>query len=85
MFTPEPRQGRQNLPLPSPELYNVVQDPEESYDRAERNPAVVAEIRSRVDRIIRTFPRDVLSTYTDSMKRKVFYTPPDALPVEDAP
>ncbi|HTM50017.1 MAG TPA: sulfatase [Bryobacteraceae bacterium] len=84
MFTPEPARGRRNLPL-RPELYNVVQDPEESYDRSDRNGAIIADIRARVDRLIKTFPEDIVNIYNDSMRRKVVYTPPDALPVEDAP
>ena len=85
MFTPEPSRGRRNLPLQNPELYNLVADPEEAYDRAGRNAPIMADIRDRIDRLIRTFPEDIVGIYSDSMRRKVVYTPADALPVEDAP
>src|SRR5207245_6135961 len=59
MFTPEPSRGRRNLPLQNPELYNVVADPEEAYDRAVKNSPIIADIRDRIDRLIRTFPEDI--------------------------
>jgi arylsulfatase len=82
MYTPLPRNGRLNLPLPRPELYDVVSDPEESYDRADRNPAVVAEIRARVDWLVKTFPRDVIDVYNQTMAKQVEETPAGALPIE---
>ncbi|HEU0141137.1 MAG TPA: sulfatase [Bryobacteraceae bacterium] len=82
MFTPVPERGRCNLPLPYPELYNLVADPTEAYDRARRNPSVVNEIRERVERLIRTFPDDVFYAYSDTQRRKVHDTPADALPIE---
>jgi len=86
MFTPvEPQRGRRNLPLPRPELYNVVSDPGEAYDRAERNPAVMAEIQAAMDRVIRTFPAGIVHAYEETMKRQVEDTPADALPVEKVP
>ena len=84
MFSPEPAKGRVNLPLPNPELYDVVSDLDESHDRAARNPAVVSDIRSRMNRLIQTFPSDVQSEWFGTLSRKVFYTPAGALPVEDS-
>jgi len=46
-----------NLPLKSPELYDLTLDPEESYDIAEKHPEVVADIRRRIERLINGFPR----------------------------
>jgi arylsulfatase A-like enzyme len=82
MYTPAPSRGRQNLPLPRPELYDMVGDPEEGYDRAQRNSAIVSEIRTQVDRLIRTFPDDVVAVYNRTMTKKVEETPAGALPVE---
>jgi arylsulfatase len=82
MFMPVPARGRTNLPLPRPELYNVVADPEESYDRAERYPAIAASIRSQVERLIRTFPDDVVEAHRQTMARQVEDTPAGALPIE---
>ena len=36
-FCPAPAEGRLNLPLPWPELYDVVADVDESHDRSNRN------------------------------------------------
>jgi hypothetical protein len=60
-------------------------DPQEGYDRAERNPQVVADIRARADRLIRTFNDDVVGIYERTLTRKVAQTPAGALPVEVAP
>jgi len=46
-FTPPPADGRQCMGI-TPELYDVVSDPDESHDRAGRNPAVVADIQARI-------------------------------------
>jgi arylsulfatase A-like enzyme len=85
LYTPIPAQGRYNLPLPNPELYDMTLDPQEGYDRAERNPQVVADIRARADRLIRTFNDDVVGIYERTLTRKVAQTPAGALPVELAP
>jgi arylsulfatase len=82
MFLPEPVKGRRNLPLPKPELYNLVEDPEESYDRSDRNPEIVADIRARAERLIRTFPESIIRTYEDTRKLRVEPTPVNAPPVE---
>jgi hypothetical protein len=81
MFIPAP-EGRRNLPLPRPELYHVVEDPGESYDRAARNEGVVAEIQAGIERLIETFPADIVRAHRETMQRQVEHTPPSALPVE---
>ncbi len=81
MFSPEPPEGRVNLPLSNPELYNLVSDLHETHDRADRNPDIVADIRSRMARQIQTFPPGIQAAWTDTLKRKVSYTPAGALPV----
>jgi hypothetical protein len=63
--------GRINLPLPRPGLYNLLPDPDEAHDRADRNVAIVAAIRTRMDRLIQT-----------TLNRKVYYTPAGALPIQ---
>jgi arylsulfatase A-like enzyme len=82
LYTPTPGRGRTNLPLPRSELYDMVHDPEESYDRADRNQAVVADIRNRVDRLIRTFPNEVIDLYNRTMAKQVEDTPSGSLPIE---
>ena len=81
-FSPDPARGRANLPLPFPELYNILADPQESYDRAQRNMDIVRDIQARIARLIRTFPDDVVNAWNDTMRRKVDGTPAGGLPVE---
>jgi arylsulfatase len=84
-FVPVMVRSRSNLRLPRPELYNLLEDAEESYDRAPRNQALVASIQASIDQMIRTFPQDVINAYQETMKRKVEDTPAAALPVEQEP
>ena len=70
-YSPAPPGGRINLPLPAPELYDVVNDPDESYDIAPRHPETVAEIRSRMERLIQGFPEPIRQDYEQTKARKV--------------
>ncbi len=81
MFSPDPVGGRLNLPLPNPELYNVVEDAQESRDRSLRNPDQIKAIRARMDALIQTFPPDIVSAWTSSLSYKVQNTAAGALPV----
>ncbi len=81
-WTPDPPGGRFNLPLPRPELYDVENDPEESYNVAAANPQIVADIRSRIERMIPTFPADVVNAWHDTMANKVQDTPDGSLPAK---
>jgi len=66
---PAPVGGSYNLALPSPELYNVETDPDESCDLAPQHPQVVAEITARVQQLLPTFPGEVTKAwnYTQSL------------------
>lgn len=79
-YSPQPAEGRINLPLRPPELYNVAEDPEESYDVAERNPRVVKEIEDRVLRLLSGFPQPVRDAFNDTMHRKTRPSEPGRLP-----
>ncbi len=68
-YSPAPAMGRMNLPLPKPELYDVVADVDESFDVAPENPRVVAEIRGRVERLLASFPEEIRKTYAEDMAR----------------
>ena len=39
----------------TPELYDVVADPDESHDRAPRNQAIVADMQARIAAAMATF------------------------------
>src|SRR6266403_1258968 len=65
--TARPRQpGRFNLPLKSPELYDLIADPDESYDVAEQHPRVVADIQARVERLMAGFPENIRKAYAET-------------------
>jgi arylsulfatase len=82
-WSPVPAGGRVNLPLPKPELYDVVSDPQESYDCASQHPDIVADIRARVDRLIPTFPPGIIDAWQTTLSQKVLDAPVDGLPVAD--
>jgi arylsulfatase len=66
-WSPDPIGGRINLPLPNPELYNLEADPDESYDVAADNPQIVAKIQAGIQRLLPTFPSDVMSAWKATM------------------
>ena len=82
-WSPLPSRGRVNLPLPRPELYDVVSDPQESYDCSRSHPDIVAEIRARVDRLIQTFPPGIVDAWQYTLSQKVLDAPVDGLPVPE--
>jgi hypothetical protein len=69
-----------NLPLQQPELYDIEQDPTEAYDAAPENPAVVAEITGRIDRLIEGFPEEVKQAWSQTRARQTASRPVGALP-----
>lgn len=83
-WIPQPAQGRINLPLMNPELYDVVSDPQESYDVAADHPEIVWPLRAKIDAAIRTFPNDVQYSWADTLSRLVNGSPAGAWPVGGA-
>ena len=85
-WSPAPAQGRRNLPLARPELYDLARDPQESYDCAAANPQVVAQIRQRIDRLISTFPEGIVDAWRNTMRTRVLdESPADGLPLPGEP
>jgi arylsulfatase A len=84
-WTADPPEGRRNLPLRSPELYHVDDDPTESYDRAAENPEIVAKLRERVEAMLPTLPDQVSVAWRDTMSQRVQETPAGSLPALDRP
>ena len=70
-FSPAPAGGRVHLPLPAPELYDVVNDPDESYDCAPEHAEIVAQIRARIDRLVAGFPENIRKDYEQTKSRQV--------------
>jgi arylsulfatase len=70
-YTPAPPGGRHSYLLPKPELYNLADDPDESYDVADANPKVVADLQARIEEMLRGFPPEVQQAYAEAQARKV--------------
>jgi arylsulfatase A len=80
-FAPVPAEGRVNLPLRYPELYDLTSDMDESYDRSSRNQPVVADIQARIQRLIQTFPFEIQNAWSTTMALQVEATPAGCSPI----
>jgi arylsulfatase A len=81
MFMPAPAQGRINYTLRNPELYNLVDDPKESYDCAAKYPEVVATIQKSIQQQLETLPDAVKQAYSNTQEHLSTPTmPADSLP-----
>jgi arylsulfatase A len=74
-------QSKRSAWLAKPELYNVALDPAESYDVARMHPEIVTEFLDDLEKMISTFPPQVIEAYADlkAMKGGIS-TPPGAAP-----
>jgi arylsulfatase len=79
-YSPPPAIGRINLPVSPVELYDVENDLEESYDMAPAEPKIVAEIQSRIERLMKTFPSDIRDDYEKTKAKATIPYTPGALP-----
>lgn len=68
-YTPAPPGGRFSYLLPRPELYNLANDADESYDVAPQNPRIVAQIEARIAEMIKGFPEPVRQAYAEAQAR----------------
>ena len=68
---PAPAAGRRSYPLPRPELYDLANDPDESYDIATERPRVVAEIQAKIAEMLPGFPEPVQKAYEEAKARQV--------------
>ncbi len=80
-WAPVPAQGRLNLPLLLPELYELHADPGEDYDCSADNPDVVKDIQSRVRAMLPSFPEQVMTAWNDTQNSPVYPNSSGALPV----
>ena len=69
-YAPAPQVGRHSFLLPKPELYNLANDPDESYDVAPENPQIVARIRAKISEMIPGFPEPVRKAFAEQESRK---------------
>jgi arylsulfatase A len=79
-YSPAPPGGRVNLTLPTPELYDLDGDADESYEVAAENPAVVVEIKGRVERLLGGFPEEVQRAWAATQARETRPGATGALP-----
>ncbi len=79
-YMPAPAVGRRSYPLPKPELYNLAEDPDESYDVAAENPQIAAQIQAKIIEMLKTFPEPVQKAWAEQMERKTNPTSTGAYP-----
>ena len=79
-WTDDPQGGRVNLPLPRPELYNIDDDPTESYDMAPDKPDLVDRLKNVVTQAMQNLPQQARDAWRDTLARKIRDTPIGALP-----
>lgn len=84
-WTEEPREGRVNLPLPRPELYNLDRDPSECYECGRDYPDVVADMQARVAALLPGFPGEVQNAWRDTVNAQTRWTPVGASPALNQP
>ena len=80
IYGPAPAAGRKNLALRPPELYNLMEDADESYDVAAKNPEVVKDLLARIERLLPGFPEEVRKAWADTQGRKTLPSEPGRLP-----
>jgi arylsulfatase len=81
-YSPPPTDGRINLPLDPPELYDLLTDPDESYDIAAEHPDVVQQIQQHVARLLPGFPDEVQKAWQETMARATSPRNEGALPAK---
>ena len=73
--------ARSSAWLAQPELYDLSQDPTESYDIAPQHTQLVADLQRDLDAMMNTFPPNVVETYRKLQQHKGdASTPPGAAP-----
>jgi arylsulfatase len=70
-YMPAPAAGRRSYMLPKPELYDLANDPDESYDVAPERPEVVARIQANIAEMLPGFPDEVQKAWAEAKARQV--------------
>jgi len=70
-YTPPPPDGRHSYLLPKPELYDLANDPDESYDVAAEHPEIVQQIQAKIATMLQDFPEPVRKAYAEAKAREV--------------
>jgi arylsulfatase len=80
-YTPYPDTSRKNYMLTHPELYDLANDPTESYDVAHLHPDIVSSMLGSIHRQLPSFPAEVQSAWQISQN---FQSPP-SMPADSLP
>ena len=80
IYGPAPATGRVNLRLRPPELYNLVTDPDESFNVADKFPEIVRDLEAKIAKALPTFPEDVQKAWRDTDSRDTTPSEPGRLP-----
>ena len=64
----------------NPELYDLSQDPSESYDVAEQHADIVRDMQARIEKLMPGFPADIFKAWNDQKVRSAARTPAGAIP-----
>lgn len=75
--------GHKSFWLPRPELYNVKNDPAESYDVANAHPDIIKDIFEDLDAQMKTMPEPVIQAFAQLRQNVAKPTPPGASPRPD--
>jgi arylsulfatase len=78
-YQPAPPRGVVNLPLAAPELYDLVNDPDESYDVAPENRDVVERILARIHPLMEGMPEPVRQARAETLRRRSQPSPAGAV------
>ena len=65
-----PVEGRVNLPLAKPELYNIESDPAESYECGDAHPEIVKSIQDEIQTALLSFPAQVQTAWAATRARQ---------------
>ena len=79
-YTATPAVGYFNLPLVNPELYNIDNDPDESFDVSTQNPAIVAQIQQQIQQALPSFPSEVQSAWAKTQSTPAVPNEPGSYP-----
>ncbi len=80
IYGPVPATGRANLRLRPAELYNLANDPDESFDVAAKFPDIVRDLEARIAKALPTFPEEVQKAWRDTDARLTVPSEPGRLP-----
>ncbi len=80
IYGPAPATGRVNLRLRPAELYNLAEDPDESFDVSMKYPEIVKDLEARIAKALPSFPEEVQKAWRDTEGRKTGPSEPGRLP-----